>query len=515
MSLVTTIVDSTKHAAVAAAMRHKVNDVNVIPEADRAGSACKQSLPSAQANIQVEGHHTPQSSYVNNIPIEENAGARVRSKSLFEDTVDGSMVVSNTSQIDTKPRSQSLATDSTLFSNNVPGTHVISKPSTVTNHCMASSCSKCTQCPTGTVPNCQCRNIPVSQAVVTQSILDQISEPTSDGGAEVNVVVSSLNHNSEQVVVNETVNNADTSSSSISSNKISEPNNPRIQSGQSAPQQQQQQNNQQLTEYKEEAVPQPRIVDIHKILESVKDMESHSTYARTIGAAEVHSDFKPVAIQRCTSWSPTVDAVSPRRHYVEEHRRRTTDSVPPNLEEQLPDTTDGHKSNTVLSAELAHIFGRKQSIPCGHHQTGTVADCEHCVGSSGSLGSHVSAAISSTPDHVSMTCESPSSYQSYSPSMMASLNSSSNTEMLTSQLAEISASGAHTHANHNIVHPRAQYSRGVAVSALSHLNRGAVHGEEDPVSSAAKIARMVKHASCHGPSRGTLAAEINGQVFHR
>ena len=509
-SLVTTIVDSTKHAAVAATMRHKVNDVNVKSDADRSGSACKQSLPSAQANVQVGGQHPAlsSSSCVNNTLIEESSGARARSKSLFEDTVDGLMAVSNNGQADVKPRSQSLATDSDPLSNNIPGYHVISKPANVTNHCMATSSSKCTQC-TGTVANCECSNLSVSRAPIAQSVNTQSSEATSDNVTVVSGLVSSINSNPDQVVGSIT----DANTSSISSNKTAEPNNLSNQPSLNA----QQQHNQQVVEYKEEVSSQPRVVDVHKILESVKDMESHATYTHTIGAAEiVHSDFKPVTIQRCTSWSPPVDAVSPRRQYVEEHRRRTTDSVPPNLADQLPDsTTDGHKSNTVLSAELAHIFGRKQSIPCGHHQTGTVADCEYCVSSSAASGHHCGGSvISNTPDHVSTTCESPSSHQSYSPSMMTSLNSSSNTEALSHLLTDVNIAGTPAHPHHNIVHPRAQYSQAATANAWSHLPRGSTHAEENSVFSAAKIARMVKHASCHRTSRGSLAAEINGQVFY-
>lgn len=528
--LLTSIADSSKQAAaVAATVRHKVNneELSAIPEAASSlisdspagsGTACNHSLSAATAtattttvvgvatrtdkagHIYVQaggGSHTSPNAN-NSQPAAADEMWRTRSQSMVEDKVDGLLAVSNDEGAsEMKPRSQSISTTDQIIYNH-KDSHVITKPNTVTNHCMASGTSICTASSVG--DTCECCNVSVIPGSVLPGSVIPGSPQTAAKSTSMSLDetvkcgnVTSIKPNPEQVVVAGSI-------SSVSSNNTTIDPNHKIDVSNEISQQQL--ISQQMVEYNKEttsprdsAHPQLKIAaDLHKLLDAQRVQESHPTHGHTITSTEaLHSDFKPVAIQRCTSWSPSVDALPVRRQSNDEHRRRTTDSVPSNLTDQFNEVADGHSSNTVLSAELAHIFGRKQSVPCAHH--GTANDCEHCSASMGLGASHV---VSNTPDHVS-TCDSPASYQSYSPSMLASLNSSINTEVLTSMMPE---GGQH----HSIVQPHAQYGHLMSCGTCSNP-----HKEEETVSNIIKIARMVKQASSHGPNR-LLLAELNGQV---
>lgn len=241
--------------------------------------------------------------------------------------------------------------------------------------------------------------------------------------------------------------------------------------------------------------------------------DSHKTYASTISSTDLHhtsADLKPTFIQRCTSWSPSVDNSPRQPHFHEEHRRRTTDSVPSNLMDQLNNESDPH-SNAFLSNELAHIFGRKTSIPCGHSVAAghpIPLDCEHCSDRAAAVAA--ATAASTSADHVP-TCESPVSNHSYSPS----LNSSGAADSMAT-LNPSSDFTTHNH-THSVVNPQAHHI--VVHHGTHHMlphtpQKTAGHGgADDAVSSVVKIARMVKRASNGGPTIPVKAiTEIIGQV---
>lgn len=150
---------------------------------------------------------------------------------------------------------------------------------------------------------------------------------------------------------------------------------------------------------------------------------STSAVYNTISNMEGHVCVKPVQLQRCTSWSAAApEALSPasqRKAVPVEERRRTTDSVPPVACVECPDDRcDPHRSNVLLSEELAHIFGKKTVAGCAHPDSGP-GDCEHCDAAAGAS-------------------ESPVPLTSYSPSLPSSgsLNSSATADGLAFMLSD-------------------------------------------------------------------------------
>lgn len=231
------------------------------------------------------------------------------------------------------------------------------------------------------------------------------------------------------------------------------------------------------------------------------------TYSNAIGNGDntMAADCKPATVQRCTSWSPSVE-ISPRlqqHHGHEESRRRTTDGIPNNLAEQFSEA-DGHTSNTVLSAELAHIFGRKQSIPCGHVNCTTTTDCEQC----GSTVAGANSAIQLPANEVTAR-DSPASNHSYSPCVVASsLNSSMTTETLASELLPDLTPCVQSH---GVIQPRALYNRTMSCICPQMSQHKQHSNGDDTVNSIVKIARMVKRVSNGGgPVRQN--SDLNGQV---
>lgn len=137
---------------------------------------------------------------------------------------------------------------------------------------------------------------------------------------------------------------------------------------------------------------------------------SASPIVTRLANASVIHDMKPVALQRCTSWSASVD---PRDKLLLlsdlNERRRTTDSIPSHIIDQLAecDAPGLPRASNALSEELAHIFRKRASI-CAHQLT----DCDLCFGAAGSGLTH----------NDSSRCESPvSACSSYSPGATESM----------------------------------------------------------------------------------------------
>ena len=210
----------------------------------------------------------------------------------------------------------------------------------------------------------------------------------------------------------------------------------------------------------------------------------------------VLAEPKIASVQRCTSWSPSVD--SKVHGNSEEHRRKTTDSIPANLGEQFND--ESSKASTALSAELAHIFGRKQSVPCGNAGCAN-NDCEHC-------GAAISATmVTSLPDTNTATCESPAPMHTSSPATVVGAPTLTTTEVMTPTLSDISML---THLS-NVIQPQPVHTQQCSTCSQAKLKQAThKHDDEDTASSITKIARLMKHVSYGGPGRPP--ADSNGQV---
>lgn len=193
-------------------------------------------------------------------------------------------------------------------------------------------------------------------------------------------------------------------------------------------------------------------------------------------------------VQRCTSWSPSAESAT-RVHHHEEHRRKTTDSVPADPLEQFNDG-DGTKGNTALSTELAHIFGRKQSIPCGHAAE-AIPDCEHCHAMSSAAAVLAAGAV----------CDSPVPHHSPSPGTVRNSGS-----------PEVPASYASVVAHATgIVHPTPLYSH-TGSSTAQHKLVSHGNGEDVAMDYIVRIAREVKRASIGGHKR--VHVDLTTQVSY-
>ena len=192
------------------------------------------------------------------------------------------------------------------------------------------------------------------------------------------------------------------------------------------------------------------------------------------------------SVQRCTSWSPGAETVAKSQITGDEPRRKTTDSIPANIGEQLNDGDSSKTNNTALSAELAHIFGRKQSIPCGHIP-GSNLDCEHCVAAS-------SATLAAGAQDVVPASE------------VANISTSTLTTSTTT--ADVTV----TSDTHAAAHSTDAVHNQMTCSTCSQALQKSSHSvdEGDPVNSIVKIARMVKRVSSGGPAR--LHVDLSGQV---
>lgn len=125
----------------------------------------------------------------------------------------------------------------------------------------------------------------------------------------------------------------------------------------------------------------------------------------TVATPLVSGDLKPVVLQRCTSWSSSLD---PRDRLLLcdlSERRRTADNIPSNIIDQLPSDGDGILCTNALSEELAHIFRRRASI-CADHLT----DCDQCFGVAADAS--VAAMMGSSLSHDMSGCDSPVSLSS-------------------------------------------------------------------------------------------------------
>lgn len=207
----------------------------------------------------------------------------------------------------------------------------------------------------------------------------------------------------------------------------------------------------------------------------------------------VIADMKPVTIQRCTSWSPSVDKKEKHISTAEaQERRRTTDSFPSNILETME--VDGHslaKSNAVLSEELANIFGRRSSI-CTHQ----VPDgylCDIC----GSLAAS--------------RAESPNGEASNSPEYPNDIMSSSGTTETLAHILSENQAPTHLQSCSHLIHPQATYSHVVKCTCnIPHHTRPMSFSDQSQ--NISKIVYMLKLASQSGAPHTLPIEQILGQV---
>ncbi|XP_067928810.1 serine/threonine-protein kinase WNK-like isoform X2 [Watersipora subatra] len=243
-----------------------------------------------------------------------------------------------------------------------------------------------------------------------------------------------------------------------------------------------------LTAYSNTNTPMKSFNEVSSSLERELASPQTGLHNTITGTTSRHFESRQVTVQRCTSWSPSVETAS-KVQTNDEPRRKTTDSVPSNLIDQLTEG-DGSKTSTALSAELAHIFGRKQSIPCGH-VSHAIPDCEHCdaaaVLDTGAGEIPTLTSVHGSTSHVS----TPAVPTEASLSLLDGQNHS--------------CSNSSPQIFHNNATSCSLCSKAIQPKPISH------NGVEEAVDSITKIARMVKRVSCGGPSRSQ--SDTSGQLI--
>jgi len=244
---------------------------------------------------------------------------------------------------------------------------------------------------------------------------------------------------------------------------------------------------------------------------------SYSSHPTTVTTSDqpAQPESKLLSVQRCMSWSPSMDTTGKQTQQAEESRRKTTDSVPAGLGEHLVEA-EGNRANNILSEKLANIFERKHSIPCGHTIESHIESCEHCSAASAANAAIVDALAAESEaanlSFVSTVSDSLTTNESAASSHagLHSLNSSLNAESLSAAMtASHPVSQLQNNGQINPTYNHAASLNYVLPPSNQHKLQPPTY-EGDPVTSVVKIARMVKRVSNGGPVQ--TPADRNFQV---